>query len=477
MERYGATQQPAPEHQHHQNQRHHQQQQITLEAVRDGVREVVLDTRDLEVTRCELLISSPEAPDDEKSKAPPAPQLSFALGARHKALGAPLTIALPAPLAAGARVMVGVRFATSPESTALQFLDPAQTAGGKRPYLFSQCQAIHARSMVPCQDSPAVKAPYTAAVRAPADLTALMSAVPADDGDEEGTRLPGVDADGAAASASTSSEAKRVHRFKQAVPVPSYLIALAVGDLASRELSPRTRVWSEPSVVEAAAYEFADTAAYLEAGEALAGPYAWGRYDLLLLPPSFPYGGMENPCLTFVTPTLLAGDRRLAGPLSPLSLFDERLPRRKGGLLCAPALPLHSCGKSSQTHTSFAPPCHPPNQQAQPDQRRRARDRALVVRQPRDQRVVAGLLLERGVDRLPGAAHPRAPARRRRDALCRGARRGAARRGGRAHRARPQLHAARPRPVGGRGPRRRVLARAVREGCACLCGGLRGWGR
>jgi leukotriene-A4 hydrolase len=106
--------------------------------------------------------------------------------------------------------------------------------------------------------------------------------------------------------------AKRAFAWKQSVPTSTYLIAIAVGELESREISNRCRVWSEPSMVDKVAYEFAETEKFLAAAESLTCPYQWGRYDVLCLPPSFPYGGMENPCLTFVTPTLLAGDRSLA---------------------------------------------------------------------------------------------------------------------------------------------------------------------
>lgn len=232
---------------------------------------LTLDTRDLTVHAVEL--------------QPAGSALAFSLGEPHKALGTPLHIELPEGCAAGSKLEVGIRYTCSPAASALQWLEPSQTAGGRHPYLFTQCQAIHARSLLPCQDTPSVKSTYSAAVRVPAPLTALMSAV--------------------------GGAGHRVFMFHQKVPIPSYLIALAVGELESRELSDRSRVWSEPSVVDAAAYEFAETAKFLDTGEALAGPYRFGRYDLLLLPPSFPYGGMENPCLTFVTPTLLAGDRSL----------------------------------------------------------------------------------------------------------------------------------------------------------------------
>ncbi|GFH06372.1 Leuk-A4-hydro_C domain-containing protein, partial [Haematococcus lacustris] len=257
-----------------------------------GAEELVLDTSSgLAIHRVELLQPGTAPP------APPSP-LSHHWGEPHKALGRPLHIPLPSPQPLGSRVCLGVRFTTPPGSSALQWLEPSQTAGGQHPYLFSQCQAIHARALVPCQDSPGAKMTYTAKVRVPAELTALMSAVP----DSE--------QDAAAAGGSLDKLPEVQPPYPTKVPIPPYLLALVVGELASRELGPRSRVWSEPSQVEAGAYEFADTASFLEAGEALAGPYVWGRYDLLLMPPSFPYG------LTFVTPTLLAGDQSLTNVIA-----------------------------------------------------------------------------------------------------------------------------------------------------------------
>eukprot|EP00877_Chromochloris_zofingiensis_P004503 jgi/Chrzof1/14053/Cz08g22210.t1 len=239
-------------------------------------------------------------------------ELNWIFDKQHEALGTPLDIGLPDGMQQGSQFSVGIRFSTSPSSSALQYLEPSQTAGGKHPYLFTQCQAIHARAFVPCQDTPAVKSTYTAAVRVPAELTALMSAVPIDDKQDQ-QQQPQQQQDGVPhlVDVPTPKYVTKVFHFEQKVPIPSYLLALAVGELECRELSPRSKVWSEPAMVEAGAYEFAETAKFLEAGESLAGDYVWGRYDLLLLPPSFPYGGMENPCLTFVTPTLLAGDRSL----------------------------------------------------------------------------------------------------------------------------------------------------------------------
>ncbi|PRW45014.1 leukotriene A-4 hydrolase isoform X1 isoform B [Chlorella sorokiniana] len=263
----------------------------TVAVKEDGVRELQLDTREVAVSGVTV--------DGQPAE--------FALGEPHAALGSRLTVQLPAGLKAGDTVKVGITFAASPQASAVQWLPPEQTAGKQHPYLFTQCQAIHARSILPCQDSPGSKFTYTAAVRVPAELRALMSAVP----EEDAAAAAGCDSELPHASQKQRPGTK-VYRFKQSVPIPSYLLALAVGHLESRPLGPISAVWSEPEMVEAGAHEFAETAKFLETAEEIAGPYLWGRYDLLLLPPSFPYGGMENPCLTFVTPTLLAGDRSLA---------------------------------------------------------------------------------------------------------------------------------------------------------------------
>ena len=215
----------------------------------------------------------------------------------HPVMGTALTIDLPATKPAGSNFSTKVVYKTTPGSSGLQWLRPEQTAGGKHPYLFSQFQAIHARSFFPCQDCPAAKMTYAAKIQTPNPLTALMSAVPVGDPEE----LP---------------KGIRTFSFEQTVPIPPYLLAIAVGNLESRDIGPRSRVWSEPETVAAGEYEFGETEDFLKAAEQVAGPYVWGRYDLLLLPPSFPYGGMENPCLTFVTPTLLAGDRSQANVIA-----------------------------------------------------------------------------------------------------------------------------------------------------------------
>jgi leukotriene A-4 hydrolase/aminopeptidase len=187
---------------------------------------------------------------------------------------------------------VRVRYRTSPQAVGLQWLAPEQTEGKRHPFLFSQCQAIHARTMVPLQDTPAFRVTYEAEVTVPAALSVVMSAGP----------------EGVGAGANSG---KRTFRFRMPQPIPPYLMALAVGDLESRDLGRRSRVWAEPATVEKAAWEFAGMEEMISKAEGLFGPYEWDRYDMLVLPPSFPYGGMENPRMTFLTPTLLAGDRSL----------------------------------------------------------------------------------------------------------------------------------------------------------------------
>ncbi len=214
--------------------------------------------------------------------------LPFALGPADPILGRALTIQLGSP--AAQRVVV--RYRTAPEAGALQWLAPELTAGGREPYLFSQGQAILTRSWVPTQDSPGLRQTWEARIVAPEPLVAVMSG---ESVDPQGLRVEG----------------GRAFRYRMPNPVPPYLIAVAIGDIAFRSLGERAGVYTEPSMLEAAAGELVDVNRMIEAAERLYGPYRWGRYDVLVLPPSFPFGGMENPTLTFATPTILAGDRSL----------------------------------------------------------------------------------------------------------------------------------------------------------------------
>jgi leukotriene-A4 hydrolase len=215
---------------------------------------------------------------------------------KHSTLGTKISVSIPEALQfEGASFSILFKYSIDNTATAVQWLPASATKGGKFPYLFTQSQAIHARSLLPCMDSPGVKTAYNATVSVPKWCTVLMSAL--SDNSKQ----------------STVSDERNVFHWTQPVPIPAYLIALAAGNLVSRDISDRVRIWSEPEVVEAAQFEFSETEDFLAAAEAITNcPYQWRRYDVLCLPPSFPYGGMENPCLTFATPTLLAGDRSLA---------------------------------------------------------------------------------------------------------------------------------------------------------------------
>jgi len=183
---------------------------------------------------------------------------------------------------------VNIYYQTSPEAEAVQWLSPQQTAGKKSPFLFTQSQAILARSWVPCQDSPSIRFTYDAEVTVPNDLLAMMSASNPQTKNDSGT-----------------------YHFEMKQPIPSYLLALAVGDVSFKPISNRSGIYAEPSLVDTAAWEFADLEKMIAGAEELYGAYQWDQYDVLVLPPSFPFGGMENPRLTFATPTILSGDRSL----------------------------------------------------------------------------------------------------------------------------------------------------------------------
>ena len=207
----------------------------------------------------------------------------FEIGKTDPDLGTPLTITLPS-----AANSVTVAYSTSPDASGVQWLTPAQTAGKQHPFLFTQAQAVHARSFIPLQDSPQVRVTYDAIIKTPEALLAVMSA----------SNDPTTKRDGE-------------YEFTMPQPIPSYLIALAIGDLKFKAMGERTGVYAEPALLESAAKEFEDTEAMLEVTEETYGPYQWDRYDLLILPPSFPFGGMENPRLSFITPTVIAGDKSL----------------------------------------------------------------------------------------------------------------------------------------------------------------------
>jgi leukotriene-A4 hydrolase len=236
--------------------------------VKENADSLYLDTRNLEIGKIEV---------DGKDTP-------YHIGADQEWMGAPLAI----PVNKDSKKIL-IHYATSPTGAeALQWLEPSQTAGKKEPYLFTQGEAILTRTWIPIQDSPGIRFTYDAKISVPSQLMAVMSA----------TNPQTKTADG-------------VYNFKMNQPIPAYLIALAVGDLEFRAIGDRTGVYSEPSVVDKAAYELVDMQKMVETAESLYGPYQWERYDVIVLPPSFPFGGMENPRLTFATPTILAGDRSL----------------------------------------------------------------------------------------------------------------------------------------------------------------------
>jgi leukotriene-A4 hydrolase len=227
-----------------------------------------LDSRDLNITKVLL---------DDNSERP------FVKGANVKYLGQELRI----NIRPGTK-KVTIQYSTSPGAAALQWLSPEQTAGGQQPFLFTQSQAILARTWIPLQDSPGIKFTYNATIHCPKDLMAVMSA-----------------------SNDTVKHANGLYHFEMPQPIPSYLMALAVGDLAFHSYSAICGVFAEPAMMEKSAYEFTDLPRMISSAEELYGKYAWGRYDVLVLPPSFPFGGMENPRITFATPTIIAGDHSL----------------------------------------------------------------------------------------------------------------------------------------------------------------------
>lgn len=240
----------------------------------DDAEQVILDNRGLEIASI----------TDNRGNA-----LPWTIGATVEGMGAPLAVTI------GSARQIIIRYRSGADTDALQWLAPEQTAGKRHPYLLSQGQAILNRSWIPTQDSPGIRQTWEARITAPEPLTVVMS----------GDRLT--------PQGEPAGPGRRAFRFRMDNPVAPYLIAIAAGDIVFRELGPRTGVWTEPAMIDAATAELTDTERMVEAAERLYGPYRWGRYDVIVLPPSFPYGGMENPTLTFLTPTFIAGDKSLVG--------------------------------------------------------------------------------------------------------------------------------------------------------------------
>ncbi|MFD2942859.1 hydrolase/aminopeptidase [Flavobacterium notoginsengisoli] len=245
----------------------------TIDNISKG-NEIIFDENTLNITKVTL-------GDEEK-------ETKFELGKDIEFHGKPLHITIEPNT-----TKVNIYYSTTKDAVALQWLKPEQTADKKKPFLFSQGESIWSRTWIPCQDSPGIRFTYNAKVTVPKDLLAVMSAVNPQKKNDTG-----------------------VYTFKQDKAIPSYLMAIAVGDIEFQAIDNRTGVYAEPSMLKKSAYEFAELGKMVVAAEKLYGPYRWGRYDVLVLPPSFPYGGMENPNLTFLTPGVIAGDRSLTSLLA-----------------------------------------------------------------------------------------------------------------------------------------------------------------
>lgn len=245
----------------------------TIENTSKG-NEIIFDENTLNITKVTL-------GDDEK-------ETKFELGSTIEFHGKPLRITIEPTT-----TKVNIYYNTTKDAIALQWLKPQQTADKKHPFVFSQGESIWSRTWIPCQDSPSIRFTYNAKITVPKELIALMSAENPQQKNNTG-----------------------IYTFKQEKPIPSYLMAIAVGDVEFKPIDNRTGVYAEHTVIDKAKWEFAELGKMVTAAEKLFGPYRWGRYDVIVLPPSFPYGGMENPNLTFLTPTVLAGDRSLTSLLA-----------------------------------------------------------------------------------------------------------------------------------------------------------------
>lgn len=257
----------------------------------------------VQIQRLQAKLTSEDDAEDLKATWQVKPFTSF---------GEILEISLPLEIAQEDEFVIQVHYTTQPTSPGVCWLEKEQTAGKKLPYMYTQGQEVLNRSLFPCQDSPSVRITYTAAVAVPNPLVCVMSA-----------KLCSVEPVAVVSTASTAVEesenlklstgSKTCYRFEMQQSIPVYLVAMAVGDLVSADVGPRSSIWTEPCMLEAAKSEFDGILeTYISVGERLFGEYLWERYDVLVMPPSFPYGGMENPRLTFISPCNIAGDRSLS---------------------------------------------------------------------------------------------------------------------------------------------------------------------
>lgn len=233
----------------------------------NNAEEIILDAKNLVIEKVQA--------DGEAVK--------FSLGSHEESMGQALKISIKKNTK-----KITVFYQTTDKTEAVQWLNPQQTADKTQPFLFTQGQAILTRTWIPIQDSPQVRITYNATVRVPKELMAVMSA--------ENPKEKSIDG---------------IYNFKMKQKIPPYLMALAVGDIAYKAVSHRTGVYAENSMVDVVQEEFSEMENMMVEAEKLYGKYAWDQFDVIVLPPSFPFGGMENPRLTFATPTLIAGDKSL----------------------------------------------------------------------------------------------------------------------------------------------------------------------
>jgi len=254
---------------------------LDFKVLEDNVKEILLDSKNLAIERVE----DRDAPDAA---------VLHTLPTHHPALGIALRIPIDKEVKKDSEVHYRVYYSTTPSSAGIQWFEPAQTAGKKHPYVYTQGEAILARTLLPCQDTPSVKAPYDIKVTCPSPLVVACSGA-----QKAG---PVIEDDG-----------RLSYEFTQVNPIPAYLIAIVCGALKRAPIGPRSHVWTEKEYLDAAVHEFSeDTEKFITTGENITGvPYEWGLYDVVVLPGAFPYGGMENPNLTFLSASLLAGDRSL----------------------------------------------------------------------------------------------------------------------------------------------------------------------
>ncbi len=250
--------------------------ELTLTHINPEATTIVLDTKALDISSVETLVGETYAPAE------------FKMGEADPDLGSALNITITPDT-----TKVRVHYATTDASDGLNWATPEQTHDKTQPFMYSLSQTIYGRTWFPHQDTPKIKVTYSADIETPKDLMALMSA----------NNDPAAERDGS-------------YHFDMPQPIVPYLIAIAVGDFAFKAISDRSGVYAEAGLIEAAAHEFADSEKMIQAAESIYGDYAWGRYDLLIMPPSFPFGGMEHARLSFITPTVITGDRGLVGLIS-----------------------------------------------------------------------------------------------------------------------------------------------------------------